>query len=944
LDFADEVLEATGGEGVDVVLNSLTGEAAFRSLLLLRPGGRFLELGKRDIEQAHRLPLGAFQNNVSYFAIDLDRLWVTHPQLMAGQLGEVMRLVEERALRPLPRKVFPITQAAEAFRHMARARHIGKVVLSVQVPGAVVEPSAEETLTFRPDGTYLLVGGLGGFGLATAAWLVERGARHLVLVGRRGAATPEAGGALEGLRGSGAEVVAAAADVSQPDEVVRVLEQVRASMPPLRGVVHCAMVLDDALISQLNEERLLRVLAPKVHGAWILHQLTQDDPLDFFILFSSAVATLGNPGQANYAAANAFLDALAHHRRAQGRVALAINWTAVADVGHLARHPEVGTQLARIGLEPLPSRDLLRVLGKLLHAGATQTAVMHVDWKRVAQFLPGGGTPRLHDLIGRASSPEGAAGLEGSPRQALLAAGPADQARLLEAWLREQLAKVLGVSPSKIEADQPLTGLGLDSLMAVELGMRLRKDLEIDLPVMKLLGGLTVVGLATDLARRLQPRPEGGKDASAEENGKADAAPGPSGRPMDWDAETILPAEFSPAPDRKPAAANPSRALLTGATGFLGSFLLDELLRQTELQVFCLVRARDDQEARERIRRSLESYLLWDERYEGRIVPVVGDLAAPDLGLSSETWGMLAESIDVIYHSGARLNLLESYAALRPANVHGTRALLRLACGGKFKPVHHVSTLGVFDLPPGPAPVEIDEGVVPSDIGLLRFGYTQSKAVAEHLVRAAATRGVPAAIYRPGLITACSTTGAYTTDDFLAQMLKSWVVTGLAPVIDQGLLFTPVEFVSRAIVSLSRQPASVAGTFHLMNPTPLHSEDLAAMIRAAGYPLEVESYYRWRDRLAERAREGDGDWSALLPLLGVGGESLPLWPPRNVRFRSERTDALLARDSILCPPIDARLMDRCLAYFRRVGFLPPPKRVRGGSGHLVGSAGGLRTE
>jgi thioester reductase-like protein len=945
LDFADEVLERTGGEGVDVVLNSLTGEAIARSLFLLRSGGRFLELGKRDIEQGRRLPLAAFQNNVSYFAIDLDRLWLTHPQLMAGQLREVMRLVEGGDLRPLPLRTFPVTKAAEALQHIARARHIGKVVLSLRVPDAVVAPSAEEALTFRSDAAYLLVGGLSGLGLATAAWMVERGARHLVLMGRRGANSPEAEDALEAMRRSGAEVVAVGADVTQPDEVARVLGQMRASMPPLHGVIHSAMVLDDCLVGQLNEERLQRALAPKVQGAWNLHRLTRDDPLDFFVLFSSAAATLGNAGQANYAAANAFLDTLAHHRRAQGLPALAVNWTAVADAGHLARHAEIATQLTRIGLGPLPSRDLLRALGKLLEVGAVQAAVMLADWKRVAEHHPGGLAPRLRDLAGSASSSEGAGGRGGTRRQALLAAEPAERLRSLEEWLREQLGKVLGAAPSRIEADQPLTSLGLDSLTAVELRVRLRNDLDMDFPVLKLLGGLTVGGLAADLAQCLGPDAPllEGDRASPERNGKADTGRGTPAPVTDWAAETALPATFGPGPDLRPAAASPTRAFLTGATGFLGSFLLDELLRETDLTVFCLVRARNDQEAWQRIRQSLETYLLWNESYAQRIHPLAGDLAEPDLGLPATTWRMLAESVDVIYHNGASLNLLGPYPVLRPPNVLGTRTILRLSCTGKCKPIHYVSSLGVFDLPPGPVSVEIDEDTVPSEIGSLRYGYTQSKAVAEQLVRAAAARGVPAAIYRPGLITACSTTGAYQTGDFLAQMLKSWIVTGLVPVIDQELLFTPVDFVSRAIIYLSRQPAALGGTFHLVSSAPLQSQDLAAMIRAAGHHLEVRSYDCWWDRLTELAQERDSDWSALLSLLARPREGgargpLPFWPPRNMRFRSDRTDALLARASFHCPPIDAQLMDRCLDYFRRSGFLSPPEPACSEEGHLVGSA------
>jgi NADP-dependent 3-hydroxy acid dehydrogenase YdfG len=220
-------------------------------------------------------------------------------------------------LHPLAHRIFSISDITNAFRYMARAKHIGKIIVSFDDAKIKVRPPTPKPLRFHADGTYLITGGLRGFGLALANWMVEHGARNLVLVGRQGASTSEAKTAVEKLKHLGVNVMAEASDVTQEGQIANLLTKTRNSMPPLRGVIHAAMVIDDGLLQHLDKERLSRVMAPKVLGAWNLHTLTLNDPLDLFICFSSFTSMIGNPGQGNYVAANAFLDALAHHRRAQ---------------------------------------------------------------------------------------------------------------------------------------------------------------------------------------------------------------------------------------------------------------------------------------------------------------------------------------------------------------------------------------------------------------------------------------------------------------------------------------------------------------------------------------------------------------------------------------------------------------------------------------------------
>ncbi len=343
LAFADEVLTLTEGEGVDLVLNSLSGDAIDKGLSILRPYGRFIEIGKTDIYKNRKIGMRPLRKNISMFVVDL--LGSPRPEFARSLMREVMGRFESGELRPLPHHVFPVTRIADAFRDMAQGRHVGKLIISMQDrAGLRVERDARRSFAIDPDASYLITGGLGGFGLAVANHLARGGARHLALVGRRGL-SPATEPSVESLRRSGVEVMVCQADVTDREQVQRVVAAVQR-MAPLRGVMHAAMVLDDAPIERLTEERMWKAMAPKIMGAWHLHALTAEIPLDFFVLFSSFASIVGNPGQANYVAGNAFLDALAYYRRERGLPALAINWGVVGEVGHVAASAEMTDRLA----------------------------------------------------------------------------------------------------------------------------------------------------------------------------------------------------------------------------------------------------------------------------------------------------------------------------------------------------------------------------------------------------------------------------------------------------------------------------------------------------------------------------------------------------------------------------------------------------------------------
>ena len=490
LAYADEVLAVTGGRGVDVVLNSLAGEAINRNLRVLKPFGRFLELGKRDFYQNTRIGLRPFRNNISYFGIDADQLMSERPDLTRRLFGQMMGLFEQGILHPLPFREFDANQVVEAFRYMQQARQIGKIVVTYGNPiEHLVETRTQpvNALHLSGDATYLVTGGVGGFGLRTAQWLIDKGAQHLVLLGRRGAASLEVQPSLAVWHAQGIDVQAMACDITDEAQLRGVFEHIAASPYPLRGLVHAATVIDDGLIRNLDAEQMQRVLEPKAKGAQYLHQLTRDLALDFFVMFSSATTLFGNPGQANYVAANHWLEALARHRRAQGLAATAVLWGAIDDVGFLARNEQIKDALqSRMGGAALRADVALSHLEQMLINGTDGIGVLELEWKALSRFLPSAASPRFLELV-RAHGGDQEDDNDAEDIQRMLV--ELDDEQLLERFvelLKHEVCEILRLPAARLDAQRPLQELGLDSLMSVELVVALEERFGIRLPVMEL--------------------------------------------------------------------------------------------------------------------------------------------------------------------------------------------------------------------------------------------------------------------------------------------------------------------------------------------------------------------------------------------------------------------------------------------------------------------------
>jgi acyl transferase domain-containing protein/acyl carrier protein len=500
LDFAEEVMAYTDGEGVDVVLNSLAGDFIPTSMALLRSYGRFVEIGKRDYYENRKLGLRPFLNNLSFSLVDLRAMMVQRPDHIQLMFDEIMALFDRGVFKPLTHQVFPIARVADAFRFMAQAKHIGKLVIAMGDTNVPVLPP--QGLRLHADGSYLISGGLGGLGLQVAAWLAQQGARHLVLIGRR---TPSdlQRAAVQAIEQHGASVTVLQGDVSQEEDVLRVLAHVKKRLPSLRGVVHAAGVLDDGMLLNQNAQRFQNVFGPKINGAWYLHRHTQHEALDFFVMFSSTASLTGSPGQANYVAANTFLDVLAHYRHQHDRPGLSINWGPWSEVGMAAAQANRGERLARSGLGSLdPTRALNTMAALLERDQRPQIGVMPVDWELWSQCYPQNAqAPLYSDLL---QTTVGAAGADSSAvRDSLLKAPAAEREAHLQDYLLHELAAVLRLPKTQLDGKMSLQDLGVDSLMIIELGNRIRTSLGIEIAPDKIMSGVNMASLASVLLEAL---------------------------------------------------------------------------------------------------------------------------------------------------------------------------------------------------------------------------------------------------------------------------------------------------------------------------------------------------------------------------------------------------------------------------------------------------------
>ncbi|KAE9366807.1 putative polyketide synthase [Stipitochalara longipes BDJ] len=512
--FAKAIHHATNGQGVDLVLNSLAGDCLRETWDSLAHFGRFIEIGKRDITSNSRLEMARFEHNAMFASVDLTVVAAERPKIMKRLLSEIFSLMDKGLVKPIsPITTFPISNVESAFRTLQGGKIMGKIVIVPRSDDQVkAVPSKTPKNLLRADGTYIIIGGTGGLGRSMSRWMIEKGARNIVLISRSGTATGKVADIVEEAKFQGAQIVVKPCDVSDKAQVEKLIEEDISHLPPVKGVIHAAMVLHDVLFEKMTHDQWEAVVKPKVAGAWNFHHALSSTPLSFFILLSSAAGAVGNRGQAAYAAANCFLNAFAQYRNRLGLPASSIDLTAVSDVGYLAENAERQAQVAEsLGSETISEKEVLALISAAI-TGRMKECNNHcitglkisaeskdLFWVDDAKFK-----------YLKAAADAEAASLSTSPStatvslsSALKAAKDCKQATdLVSEGLMTKVSAVLMFPREEMDATKPIVVYGLDSLVAIEIRNWITRELEASLQVLELLTSSSITALAETILKK----------------------------------------------------------------------------------------------------------------------------------------------------------------------------------------------------------------------------------------------------------------------------------------------------------------------------------------------------------------------------------------------------------------------------------------------------------
>jgi pyochelin synthetase len=488
-----------------------------------------------------------------------------------------------------------------------------------------------------------------------------------------------------------------------------------------------------------------------------------------------------------------------------------------------------------------------------------------------------------------------------SSRKDFVSPSTALQKQLADIW-----AKIL--EKEKVGIYDHFFAIGGDSLMATRIVLNIREALKVNLSLPKFFDLMTIAELAAFIEDSRESPIEVNRDFLSTADLKPEAVLDPA-----------VKADGLPAVDTD----KPAKIFLTGATGFIGAFLLEELLNTTNADIYCLVRSPDVEAGKNRLRKSLQKYSLLganSDDIEDRIIPVIGDLSKPFLGIPGNTFADLSQIIDVIYHNGARVHFAYSYHALKPVNVSGTREILRLACREMLKPVHYVSSISVFSDYgyQGNRVVKEDDDLDTG--GTFDTGYAQSKWVAEKILAIARQRGIPVTVYRLGMVTGDTVNGFANLDDYVYRLIKGCLQVRCIPKTNAVVDFVPVDFVSKAIVYLSRQKNSLGNIFHLVHPRPVPLDKIINWLRSRGRTLEETTYKNWRKKLGGASINSQDN--ALYPLLSMFPEKMPQEEVTgNFTYDMKNTIKGLENSNLTFPDLDVNLFTTYFEYLKKVGYI-----------------------
>lgn len=504
LEFADDIMAKTDGYGVDIVINSIAGEAIYKSVRCLAAYGRFVEIGKTDIYRNSKLGLKPFGNNISYFGVDIDRFLGQRVEKAGKMMKECMEYFVDNNFLPHPCESFPVSRLADAFQFLGGARHIGKVVVAMEGNVKIAPP---EEIQFVENGTYMITGGASGFGLEVANWMTTKGCNNLALFSRSGTTKSEhEAEVVQGMIDRGVNVYMAKGSVDNQEDVTRIFKYIEDNMPPLKGIQHAAMVLDDGAVPDVTRDRYIRAFTPKAVGCWLLHEASKSLDLDHFLSYSSISSIYGNPGQVSYVGANQFLDNFSHWRRAQGLPATTVNWGVIGEAGFVHRSGTVGGLLFKQGWKQFTIKDATGIIEQMFLNNPVQRMAADCDWKVIGGFFPhSSNSSRFGHLVNEEELNAGSGGGsgDGALKAQILDSKPEEQLDILLIQLKDTFARVLGTVADKLSTSEPVTKYGLDSLMANQIRNWVQSSASADYSMMKIMRGPTMEEMANEILAEL---------------------------------------------------------------------------------------------------------------------------------------------------------------------------------------------------------------------------------------------------------------------------------------------------------------------------------------------------------------------------------------------------------------------------------------------------------